>query len=75
LKDYSSHWFPEQLNFELNWESFGYETYVSVYGKGKTYVKEVNLHPQFDKKTFRKGEQILFTEEAHTTSDSTWLLN
>jgi len=56
----------------LNWESFGYETYVSVYGKGKTYVKEVNLHPQFDKKTFRKGEQILFTEEAHTTSDSTW---
>ncbi len=68
----SSHWFPEQLNFELNWDKFGYETYLSFHGKGKTYVKEVNLQPQFHKKTFKKGEHILFADDAHSTSDSTW---
>jgi len=68
----STFWFPEQLNFELKWDEFSIGTYLSFYGKGKTYIKEVNLQPQFNKKTFKKGEHILFSEDAHNTSDSTW---
>jgi len=65
------HWFPEQLNFEFFWEEMA-NNYMSFQGTGKTYIKEVNLHPNFSKKTFRKGEGIVFEEKALETPDSIW---
>ena len=65
------HWFPEQLNFEVHWEQMA-QNHMAFVGTGKTYVSDINLQPNFSKKTFRKAEGIVFDQAAFSTVDSTW---
>jgi len=44
----NSHWFPEQLNFQIN---IG-EKYGSIKYVGKSYLSDVDLHPTLTKKDF-----------------------
>ncbi len=67
----AEHWFPEQLNFELHWEQMA-NNHMAFVGKGITYISDINLHPNFSKKTFRKAEGIIFDQTAFSTVDSTW---
>jgi len=68
----NEHWFPSQLLFEANVLPTPPYTYMGVKMYGKSYIDSIDLHPTFDRKTFNKGEAVVFSEDVYSRDDSLW---
>ncbi|WP_430467352.1 DUF5686 family protein [Winogradskyella ouciana] len=64
------HWFPEQLNFEINvGEGFGSVSYI-----GKSYLSKIKPNTSLNKKDFPLVS-VTLPENAGSKNDSFWKLN
>ena len=64
-------WFPEQLNFVLHARKYP-AAFLGTKVYGKSYVDSILINPPLDKKLFKSAEQVVFLENASSSSDSIW---
>ncbi|MFK7808857.1 MAG: DUF5686 family protein, partial [Saprospiraceae bacterium] len=64
-------WFPEELNFEFKAEQYPDEL-MGIKISGKSYVSDVKINPQWNKKDFN-GDSWILDNKANLATDSFWL--
>ena len=68
------HWFPTQLLFEMETQPINV-SFAGLKAYGRTYISEVNLQPDIDRKLFRQGEEVVVDPAVYTRNDSIWQLH
>lgn len=63
-------WFPEQLNFVIEASKYPHK-YIGTRMSGKSYISQVQLNPQLDKKDF-KVQGYTTADDANERVDSIW---
>lgn len=63
-------WFPQQLNFEIEATKYPHKL-IGMRITGKSYIDEVVLEPELEKKDFRYSEAYSI-KDASTRKDSIW---
>ena len=70
---FGEQWFPVQMNYDFNIPDFAEDLDVPIdlVGVGRTYIKDVKLQQELDKKEFSRIE-IKVEDEANTRSTDYW---
>jgi hypothetical protein len=68
----SGHWFPEQLNFELEYDKYP-NPMIGMRVIGRSYISEISINPPLKQADFLPETPVLIEPNAHTQPDSAWL--
>lgn len=68
----SAHWFPEQLNFELDFPKYPMP-YLGARIVGRSYVSEVAINLPLQQKDFNPEAPLIIEKNAFSQADSAWL--
>ena len=68
----TAHWFPEQLNFELDFPKYPLP-YMGVRILGRSYISDVSINPLLQQKDFNPEAPLVIEENAFGQADSAWL--
>jgi hypothetical protein len=68
----SGHWFPEQLNFELEYDKYP-NPLVGLRIAGRSYISDIVLNPPLNQRDFLPESPLLMAEDAHLKTDSAWI--
>ncbi len=66
------HWFPAQLNFELEIRKYP-APFVGIRGGGRSYITDVQLEAPVRLRDINPDAPIILLPEANTRSDSAWM--
>ncbi len=69
----AAQWFPEQLNFELEFPKYPMP-FIGSRIVGRSYISEVSINPPLRQKDFNPEAPIIIEKTAHNQSDSAWQL-
>lgn len=64
-------WFPEQLNFELEFKKYPAH-YAGARAAGRSYIREVQIEPPLRPRDFNAEMPVLMRPEADDQTDSSW---
>ena len=73
----STHWFPSQLNTDLVFKTRDvvidsiHKRSIKILGRGKSYIKDINLNPQFRKNQFEVFE-VDVQPDAYDQPEEIW---
>ena len=68
----STQWFPEQLNFELDFPKYPLP-YLGTHIVGRSYISDVVFNPSLKQKDFNPEAPLIIEKNAFGRADSVWL--
>lgn len=68
----ATQWFPEQLNFELDFPKYPLP-YLGARIVGRSYISDVSINPPLQQKDFNPEAPLIIEKNAFGQSDSVWL--
>ena len=68
----ATQWFPEQLNFELDFPKYPLP-YLGVRIVGRSYISDVAFNPTLKQKDFNPEAPLIIEKNAFGRADSVWL--
>ena len=69
---FRSQWFPEQLNFELDFPKYPLP-YLGARIVGRSYISQVVINPPLQQKDFNPEAPLIIEKNAFGQADSAWL--
>ncbi len=68
----TGHWFPEQLNFELEYDQYP-NPMIGMRVIGRSYISEISINPPLKQADFLPETPVIIEPNAHSQPDSAWL--
>ncbi|MBL7818344.1 MAG: carboxypeptidase-like regulatory domain-containing protein [Saprospiraceae bacterium] len=70
--DSAKQWFPEQLNFELDFPKYP-APYMGMRIVGRSYISDVTINPPLKQSDFNLEAPLIIEKNAHNQPESAWL--